>query len=300
MLAKKRFASHCLSAECLGGLLISHFLINRKMITAFVGKGGVGKTSVASAYAELCSRHGRTALVSTDFMRTLPYIFPRRPESLHIVEMSGQEVADSWKRAYGKEVMEVLNEAVEAEEWMLDHVALSPGVAEEFMISSIVDMEDSGKYDFVIWDTAASSSTMHLIYLQKEFYGHLDRDVRILMGLRERFRISKAKEVLDRWKALSNKVWKSLQRASFNLVTTMDELSVNQSEEISRDLTSMGMRVDGTVCNRFIRTCSSGVKCTAVIPELHGSAAEIVQAMVPYLEAMVEASAGSISDKSRL
>jgi len=38
------------------------------MITAFIGKGGVGKSSIASAYALNMSESSRTLIVSTDFM----------------------------------------------------------------------------------------------------------------------------------------------------------------------------------------------------------------------------------------
>ena len=45
------------------------------MIIAFVGKGGVGKTSVSSAFALELARFGKTLIVSTDFMPSLQFIF---------------------------------------------------------------------------------------------------------------------------------------------------------------------------------------------------------------------------------
>lgn len=244
------------------------------MITAFVGKGGVGKTTISSAFALKLSRLGKTAIVSSDFMSSLRHIFPENPENLEVVELGEKDVAQRWKDRYGEEVGVVLKQFFDVDDWIIDHIANSPGVAEEFMISGIVDMELSGKYDFVVWDTAASSSTMHLLMLEKEFYEHLDRDVRIFLKLRDRFRSHKILELLEEWKTLANKVWNELKETTFMLVTTSDELSLIQATEIRKDFSGMGLKVSGEICNR----CADKVqgRYVAYIPELRGSAREIV------------------------
>ena len=117
------------------------------MLVAFIGKGCVGKTSVSSAVALELSKKGKTALVSSDFMSSLHHIFPANPVGLNVLEMKEAEVAEEWKLRYGKEVNTVLKQFFKVDPWIIDHVAQSPGVAEEFMISNIVDLDNSGTFD---------------------------------------------------------------------------------------------------------------------------------------------------------
>ena len=244
------------------------------MLLAFVGKGGVGKTTVASAVALRLSEIGRTALVSSDFMPSLKYLFQGVHENIDILEMKESEVAEKWKLRYGGEVVTLLSNLFEVDEWVLNHIANSPGVAEEFMISNIIDLELSRKYDYVVWDTAASSSTMHLILLQREFYDHLSRDIRIYLKLRDTLHMDKVLDLLEQWKLLARRVWRQILSTKFFVVTTNDELSVVQASEIEDDLKTMGIRVGGKIYNRCPGKCDDGALFN--IPEVRGSARQIV------------------------
>ncbi len=249
------------------------------MICAFIGKGGVGKTSVSSAVALSASRKYKTALVSSDFMSSLRMIFPKDTENLKVVELKQKEVAENWKKKYGKEVLSVISEFVTVDDWVLDHIANSPGVSDEFMIANIVELEQSGEYDYVIWDTAASSSTMHLLLLQKEFYEHLDRDVKIMLKLKDRFKSTKVSKILEEWKNLASDVWKELSESAYYLITTQDELSLVQSNDIERDFESMNLNIEGRIYNRCRRDVPDEFPKLASVPELEGSASEIIQIM---------------------
>lgn len=244
------------------------------MILAFVGKGGVGKTTISSAVALSLSKFGSTVIVSSDFMPSLKYLFPDKHEGLEVLELKEQDVYEQWKRRYGGEVATILDNLFEVDDWILDHIAGSPGVAEEFLISNIVDLELSGKYDYVVWDTAASSSTMHLILLQKEFYEHLNRDVRIYLRLRDVVHTDKILDLLEQWKSLAQKVWSQILKAKFYIVTTTDELSLVQSKEITADLRTMGIELSGAVCNRNSKEAIENFDIN--VPEVSGSAREIV------------------------
>ncbi len=246
------------------------------MILAFVGKGGVGKTTVSSAVALNLSNIGPTAIVSSDFMSSLRHVFPEDPKNLSVIELKEREVAENWKQKYGTEVMAVLDDFVEVDQWMIDHIAYSPGVAEEFMISNIVDLDKSRKYDYVVWDTAASSSTMHLLFLEKEFYGHLDRDVQILVRIKDRFRSSKTYRILQEWKELANNVWNALLGTEFFTVSTMDELSLIQADEITKDLKSMGLAARGEIFNRVKVRNAGSLHGVGELPEVDGNAIEVV------------------------
>ncbi|MCL4447818.1 MAG: hypothetical protein M0Z77_01100 [Thermoplasmatales archaeon] len=244
------------------------------MLLAFVGKGGVGKTTIASAVALSLSKEGRTALVSSDFMPSLKYLFQGVYKNLDVVEMQEREVVEKWKLRYGSEVVAVLSNIFEVEDWILDHIASSPGVAEEFLISNIIEMDLSHEYDYVVWDTAASSSTMHLILLQREFYDHLSRDVKIYLKLRDVVHSDKILDLLGQWEELAQKVWNKMLSTKFYVVTTADELSVVQAAEITEDLGNMGIKVRGKICNRSTGKCDNDAILS--IPEMTGSSVEIV------------------------
>lgn len=249
------------------------------MIFAFIGKGGVGKTSVASAVALNAARKYKTALVSSDFMSSLHVLFPKTPDNLDIIELKQKEVAENWKKRYGKQVLSLLGEFVDVDDWVPDHIANSPGVPDEFMISNIVELEEKGDYEYIIWDTAASSSTMHLLLLQKEFYEHLDRDVRIMLKLKDKFRSKKVSKILEDWKKLAGKVWAELSDSMYYLVTTQDELCLLQTRDIENEFETMGLKIEGRIYNRCRRPVPEEFVNVATVPELEGSAAEIIEIM---------------------
>lgn len=204
-----------------------------------------------------------------------------------MVELKESEVSERWKERYGQEVKTVLGNLFEVDDWIINHVANSPGVADEFLISNIVEYELSKKYDYVVWDTAASSSTMHLILLQKEFYEHLGTDVKIYLKLRDALHTDKIIDLLEQWRSLAQRVWNEILKAKFFIVTTTDELSLIQSAEITKDLHSLGIEIRGKICNRVSGETSE--EFVMKVPEKEGSAREIVDSVVAEVLKNMEA-----------
>ncbi|MCW6169018.1 MAG: hypothetical protein LVQ96_03730 [Thermoplasmatales archaeon] len=253
------------------------------MITAFVGKGGVGKTSIASAYALNLSEKSKTLLVSTDFMSSLSYIFTEAVKNLDVMTLSESEVSEMWKSAYGEEVYSIVSEFVDTDRSILDHIATSPGVAEEFIISKITDLDDSDSYKNIVWDTPASSSTMHLLKVEREFYEHLGRDIKFVLRIKSGISKDRAIKIIKSWQDLSARVWNTLQKSRFVLVTTPDELSVLQSAEIESDLETMGLSAQQHICNRFMNNRMSGYRCDINIGEFSGNSREVIEKIRPNL-----------------
>ena len=252
------------------------------MIVAFVGKGGVGKTSVASAFALELSGFGKTLIVSTDFMPSLQFIFTPN-DTVSVMDLTENEVSTKWEEKYGKDVIQIASEFMEVDEDLLHHVSSAPGVPEEFIISNLIELERSGDYDFIVWDTPASSSTMHLLELERDFYNHLNRDVKFYLKLKKKFRVSRTLEIIDAWKELAEDTWKGLTQASFVLVTTMDDLALLQSDDISTDFNDMGLRIEFRICNRVKEIDLENEKCSIQIEEFSGNARKIVEAMRPSI-----------------
>ncbi len=261
------------------------------MILAFIGKGGVGKTSISSAFALELSNMGRTIIVSTDFMPSLRYIFSEN-DKVKFLELSEEEVARRWVDRYGKDALSIINEFINTDESVLQHISTAPGVAEEFMISNLTEIENSGEYDYVVWDTPASSSTMHLLNVERDFYNHLGRDIQYYLKIKEKFGKSHALEILNEWRDLANKVWNDLSKTSFFLITTPDELSLVQSEEISKDFVKMGLQIRSRICNRVKNNLNDSINCDIVIPEMQGKSREIAEKMrseiKPKLQSIID------------
>ncbi len=253
------------------------------MIEAFIGKGGVGKTTLASGYALVCSGFGSTALISTDTMPSLNYLFPEKIRNLSVYEISEEDIAKEWIEKYGDEVYSILSNFFEADRDIISHIANAPGVPEEFMISKIVEMKNSGKYDYIIWDTPASSSTMHLLYLENDFYNHIGRDIRFYLKMKDAFKVSKTLDILEEWKDLAESVWKEVKNSNFYLVHTDDELSIVQSNQIKLDLERLGINISENISNRT-KTGGSGIS----VPELNGTAREIARKTMPFMQHLFE------------
>jgi arsenite-transporting ATPase len=81
------------------------------------------------------------------------------------MELNEVEVSKKWEKKYGEDFLQISREFIDSDEEFLHHVSSAPGVAEEFIISNLIELENSGDYDFIVWDTPASSSTMHLLAL---------------------------------------------------------------------------------------------------------------------------------------
>ncbi|MHB1708852.1 MAG: ArsA family ATPase [Thermoplasmataceae archaeon] len=248
------------------------------MILSFIGKGGVGKTSIAAAYALELAGIGRTIAVSTDFMPSLKYVL-KKDDKLEIVELTESEIADKWIQKYGEDVFTILSEFINTDRSILSHIASAPGVAEEFMISSIVDLEDSGKYDYVVWDTAASSATMHLLALEQDFYNHLGRDIEFYLRVKDKFGSHKVLQVLYQWRELANRVWNRLENSHFFVVMTDDDLSRIQAGEIENDFHRMGLPVDFKICNRYGNRHADNQDCKIILPEFDGNCREVVDSI---------------------
>lgn len=248
------------------------------MILSFIGKGGVGKTSIAAAYALELASAGRTIAVLTDFMPSLRYVLTE-DDKLEIVELTESEIAEKWIQKYGEDVFTILSEFINADRSILSHIASAPGVPEEFIISSIVDLEDSGKYDYVVWDTAASSATMHLLALEQDFYSHLGRDIQFYLKVKDKFGSHKVLQVLNQWRELANHVWNRLESSHFFLVTTDDDLSRIQAGEIEKDFQRMGLPIDFKICNRFGQRQVDKPDCKIILPEFDGNSREVVDSI---------------------
>lgn len=142
------------------------------------GKGGVGKTTVAAAVALTAARAGRhTLLISTDPAHNLGDLFGVQLASAGIrnvlPSLDALEVdPDSESRRYLKSVKKnmrrlVRSTMIDEAERQIDLARNAPGATEAALLERVVAilLEQRCAYDQIVFDTAPTGHTMHLLTL---------------------------------------------------------------------------------------------------------------------------------------
>lgn len=152
-------------------------LAGRRRVLFFGGKGGVGKTSVASAVGLAQARSGRKVLiVSTDPAHNLGHLWQRPvgPEVVGLaddldgVEIDPDATTDEHLSAVRDTLYSVMPEHLRGEvDRYLDLSRQSPGTHEAAVLERIAGVLQMGlpTYDLVVFDTAPSGHTSRLMAL---------------------------------------------------------------------------------------------------------------------------------------
>lgn len=283
----------------------------RPRIVMFCGKGGVGKTTSASATALHFALKGlNTLLISSDPTPSLSDILEVDVRGkvtsigkarLSAVELDYDTVVEMWKEKFGEEVYEVISSFLPVDEEIIEYVANAPGIDQEFALSYIHELYTSGDYDTIIWDTAPAGGTLSLINLQDKFYRHLGEAARLYVRVRsalEALTRGRAKrdplQIIAEWEELSKSVLEMLKDEGTNafLVTIPEALGVNQTQRVARELKRFGIDVGGIIVNYVItpeiatsefnkRRREMQLKYIDALEELYGGAMRVV--LMPLL-----------------
>ena len=245
--------------------------VNRPKIIMFCGKGGVGKTTCASATAiHYASKGLKTLLLSTDPSPSLTDILEvnvkgditsvPRVQNLDAVELDYEKVLTMWKEKFGNEVYEVISSFLPVEEDILDYIAGAPGIEEEFALSYVYDLYVGGEYQVIVWDTAPAGGTLSLLYLQETFYNHMRDAAKLYIKLKETLESLTGREkrdplkIIGEWEKLAEDVL-GMVRAENTLaylVTIPEGLGVYQTQRIKKDLEKFQMNIGGIIVNNYI------------------------------------------------
>lgn len=248
---------------------LSYLDFETPKIVMFCGKGGVGKTTCASAAALHFARKGlRVLLISSDPTPSLSDILEMGVrgsitdidgiEGLDAVELDYDTVIGMWKEKFGHEVYELISSFLPVGEEIIEYVAGAPGIDEEFALSYVHDLHKSGNYDTIVWDTAPAGGTLSLIRLQDKFYRHLGEAARLYVRVRKALEAlvsGKARrdplDIISEWERLAKAVLDMLSdKGTHAIVVTIPEaLGVNQTERVVRELVSFGTRITRILVN---------------------------------------------------
>ena len=244
---------------------------NGNRIIMFCGKGGVGKTTCASATAVHYASEGyKTLLISTDPSPSLSDILEQdvmgliteigEVENLEAVELDYSKVLEMWIEKFGNEVYEVISSFLPVGREILDYIAGAPGISEEFALSYIYDIYTSGDYDVIVWDTAPAGGTLSLLHIQETFYTHMRDAAKLYIKLKETLESltgSKKRDplkIIREWELLAKNVLDMIRSENTiaYLVTIPEGLGVSQTERIWNDFDKFGINIGGVIVNTLI------------------------------------------------
>lgn len=162
-------------------------LASERKVLFVGGKGGVGKTSVASALALARARNGgRVLLVSTDPAHNLGHIWDLKLSDtaarvftapngyVDAVEIDPQATIERHFKTVSATMMKLLPEQLHrSAQQHLDLAKTAPGSHESAVLERIAELIDQGAaaYDLVLFDTAPSGHTLHLLTLPEKLTG---------------------------------------------------------------------------------------------------------------------------------
>jgi arsenite-transporting ATPase len=245
----------------------------------FGGKGGVGKTTVSSAYAHRCATAGaETLLVSTDPAHSTADVFDQAfdddptpvdgYDSLSVMEIDPEEAVDEHlmeiKRTMGDQVSPAIVNEIDRQ---IELAHRTPGAHEAALFDRFIEvMRGAGGYDRVVFDTSPTGGTLRLLSLPEYLGGWIDRLLskreesvklfeRAALGDREPRRTRVGDPIIARLRERKEKfefAGETLrEEASFYLVMNPDQLSVRETRRAIESLREQQLRVSGLVMNRL-------------------------------------------------
>jgi len=245
----------------------------------FGGKGGVGKTTVSSAYALKCANAGlETLVVSTDPAHSTSDVFDQQfdddpqpvdgIENLHAMEIDPEDEVQRHLQNVRRQMGDQVSPAIVNE---IDrHIQLAhetPGAYEAALFDRFIHvMQHSEEFDRVVFDTSPTGGTLRLLSLPAYLGDWIDRlvekrqksiDLFEKAAIGEERAKQKAKDdpIIDRLRERKEKfefAGETLRNdAAFFLVLNPDELSVNETRRAIDQLHDYDLDVAGLVINKI-------------------------------------------------
>ncbi len=249
-----------------------------KQLIMIGGKGGVGKTTCATAIAVHFARLGRkTLVISSDPTPSLSDIFETEigdrqtpivaVDGLYGIEISSDVVLNMWRERFGPEIYEVISSFANIDYDFVDYIGTAPGIEEEYMLNYILGLVGSKDFDLVVWDTAPAGHTLRLLHLPQIFLKHLEAATKFYMNiysyfekLRETVKLQKGKrtllEIISSWEALALKIVdfiRDQEKSEFIVVTIAEALGVKQTERIIADFDQFELMVNHMIINNVVK-----------------------------------------------
>lgn len=254
-------------------------------LTFFLGKGGVGKTTVSAAYAiRLAAKHPKkkVVLISTDPAHSLADVFelkfskelqkiPGLP-NLQVWQVDAERRFHEFLEEYREEIAELIENGTFLSRNEVDSFLQTtlPGLAEMSALLTIHDLLASEKYDQIVVDTAPIGHTLQLFRIPDQLARFLDflelsgkRDAVLaahFAGVTSEIR----NPVLERWEGVLRDLRNALAQGSSRvvMVTSAEKFSLEESKRTAGQLKDQSnVRIASIVLNRVVRNAAKCPRC---------------------------------------
>jgi arsenite-transporting ATPase len=244
----------------------------------FGGKGGVGKTTVSSAYALQCADAGLdTLIVSTDPAHSTADVFgqpfdddPAPVEGIdHLwaMEIDPDEEVQAHMAEIKRRMADHVSPAVVNEiDRQIELAHRTPGAYESALFDRVVDvMAERDEYERVVFDTSPTGGTLRLLSLPEMLESWIDRLVqkraksidlfeKAAIGEREARRRAEDDPIIahlrDRKERFEFAGETLRDDAAFFFVLNPDDLSIRETRRAVGNLAEYDLPVRGLVVNR--------------------------------------------------
>ncbi len=257
-------------------------------ILFFGGKGGVGKTTMAAAFALRCAKAGnRTLLVSTDPAHSTSDILEtelgssptRIADRLWAMEISPQEETNSYIEDVKSRIAESIAPRLVAEvERQIDIARISPGAEESALFERFTKIIDSegAEFDRLIFDTAPTGHTLRLLSLPELMTVWISglisqrRKVNVLGKMWRNVSGAAASEVEHEDPVLKTLEERSTRfarvreiltdgaQAAFVFVITPEKLPIFETARAAAALEKYGVKIGGIIVNQVLPASVEG------------------------------------------
>ncbi|MXR50699.1 TRC40/GET3/ArsA family transport-energizing ATPase [Halovenus sp. WSH3] len=245
----------------------------------FGGKGGVGKTTVSSAFGLNCARAGlETLVVSTDPAHSTSDVFDQQfgdeptpvsgYDNLHAMEIDPEEVVDEHLSDLRRQLGQQLSPAMVNEVSMqLEMAHQTPGAYEAALFDRFVEvMRTAEEYDRVVFDTSPTGGTLRLLALPEYLQQWIERLLhkreksieyyeRAAIGEQQARKMMEGDPIIARLqerKETFEFAGETLRDdARFTFVLNPDDLSIRETRRALADIQEADLSVAGLVVNRL-------------------------------------------------
>ncbi len=248
-----------------------------RRLVFFGGKGGVGKTTLAAAFATLLASRGeKTLLVSTDPAHSTADILGVRlsgePEQVEGKLWAVEIDAAADAAAYVERIKVDARESVSAEvlptvEQHLDLAKSSPGTEESALFDRFVELISlcPEEYDRIVFDTAPTGHTLRLLTLpallstwaegvvrQREKVAGMERMLKNMAGEDRPGGDPILERLRERTRRFHHARHRLVDDTTFYLVLIPERLPIEETGRALETLTTNGVNVGALVVNRVL------------------------------------------------
>ncbi len=238
-------------------------------IILYLGKGGVGKTSISSATAVSIARSGKRVLViSTDVAHSLADALgvelgtkPQEIEkNLFALEVNIlAEIREHWEEFHAYFSTMLMQDGTS--EIVADELTIMPGMEEMISLRHIWLAANSGNYDVIVVDAAPTGETMRLLAMPESYRWYTDkiaswhvRAMGVAAPLITKFMPKKnifklMPEVGEHMKELHG-VLMDPEITSFRIVVNPENMVIKEALRAQTYLNLFGYKLDAVVINK--------------------------------------------------